>query len=272
MLGKLIKYDIRSTWRDFASVYMAIILGVLIIPFLFNRSDNPIINTVAGFLTFGLVVAVVVVTIINLFKIYNTNVFSKEGYLTMTLPVTAAKLVSSKLIVSTMWIILTGIVTALALSILFMVNTSDPFAQLAEAFQYLMAQWHGYSIIPITLIMIGAFLSVVKEIAKLFLACSIAHLKQLNRFRVPAGILSYFIFSWIETLIVQVAVLAVGLLSEKGHQMIITLDNMPNPTSLPEFLGMFNGVSSVSIVYALLLIAAYSFGTIWILNHKLDLD
>lgn len=272
MLGKLIKYDIRSTWRDFAAVYMAIILGVFIIPFLFSNSDNPIIITVAGFLTFGIAVGVVVVTIINLFKIYNTNVFSKEGYLTMTLPVTAAKMVSSKLIVSTMWIILTGLVTTLALSILFMANTSDPFTELAKAFQYLMAQLDGLSIIPIILFIIGAIFSVVKEIAKLFLACSIAHLKQLNRFRVPAGILSYFIFSWIETLIVQVAILAVGLLSEKGHQMIITLNNMSSPTSLPEFLGLFNGVLSVGIAYSLLLIAAYSFGTIWILNHKLDLD
>jgi hypothetical protein len=56
----------------------------------------------------------------------------------------------------------------------------------------------------IILFLLMLVFSAVKEIAKLFLACSVAHLKQLGRLRVFLGILTYFILSWIETLIVQI--------------------------------------------------------------------
>ena len=101
MLGKLIQYDIRSTWREFAGVYLSILLGVLILPPLFNSFNNQFINTVAGFLVAGISIATIVVMIITLFRIFNTNVYSREGYLTLTLPVTSSQIVFSKLLVST---------------------------------------------------------------------------------------------------------------------------------------------------------------------------
>ena len=48
-------------------------------------------------------------------KIFNKNIYSAEGYLTMTLPVTETQIVASKLIVSTGWIVLTGAVATLGM-------------------------------------------------------------------------------------------------------------------------------------------------------------
>jgi hypothetical protein len=118
---------------------------------------------------------------------------------------------------------------------------------------------------------VGILFSTVKEISKLFLACSIAHLKQLSRFRVAAGILSYFVLSWIETLIVQAAVLIVSF-APHISEYVKQLNTMNNMHDFQQFLGLFNGVIIVGIIYALALTAAYAAGTIWILNRKLDLD
>lgn len=272
MLSKLIKYDIRSTWRDFAGIYMSILLGVIIVPLLFNNVSYQLVNMAAGFMAFGIVVAVIVVMITNLFKIFNTNVFSRQGYLTMTLPVTSGQIVISKLIVSSMWIVLTGLVSVIGLFIFAMIITPATIPQLAEGLQKLFNLLDGHGILTIILLILAMIVSTIKEVAKLFLACSIAHLKQLNRFRVPVGILSYFVFSWIEAAIAQVITTVAGLISSHGAEMIRQLDALSNPKSIEQFLGLFNGVISVGIIYAILLIASYAMGTVWILNHKLDLD
>jgi hypothetical protein len=118
---------------------------------------------------------------------------------------------------------------------------------------------------------IAMIVSTVKEIAKLFLACSIAHLKQIGKFRVPIGILSYFVLSWAETLIVQAASLILSFIpqmSEYARQ----LEAMNDPSSIQQFIGLFSGVMVVGILYALVLTAVYAICNVWILNHRLDLD
>lgn len=268
MLSKLIKYDIRSTWRDFAAIYMSILLGVIIVPLIMNNINNEIFNMAAGFIAFGIIIAVIAVMVANLFKIFNTNVFSKEGYLTMTLPVTSVQIVFSKLIVSSMWIVLTGVVSAIGLFIFAVIITPESFF---DGFQVILDILTGQSVFTIILLILTAVISTLKEVAKLFLSCSIAHLKQLNRFRVPAGILSYFAFSWLETLIVQISALILSL-SPATDKLIRQFEVMSDPSSIDQFLGLFNGMIGITMMYGLLLTAAYSMGTVWILNHKLDLD
>lgn len=271
MLNKLIKYDIRSTWRHFAGVYVCILLGVLILPPLFNHVSNNIVNALAGFLAAGIVVATIVIMILTLFRIFNTNVFSKEGYLTMTLPVTSTQIVASKLLVSTMWIILTGIVSAIGVCIFVLNMNAAPLADMAAAFNKAVAMFDARGAFAVILMIIAMIASTVKEIAKLFLACSIAHLKPLGRFRVPAGILSYFALSWLETLIVQAGSLIISFLPGSG-EYVRQLNAMNDPSSIQQFIGLFSGVMGVGILYAIVLTAAYSIVTVWILNHKLDLD
>ncbi|MDD3168437.1 MAG: hypothetical protein PHC91_03110 [Eubacteriales bacterium] len=271
MLGKLVKYDIRSTWRDFAAVYISILLGVLILPPVFNHFDNEIVNGIAGFLGVGIAISTIIVMVITLFKIFNTNVFSKEGYLTMTLPATSTQLVVSKLLISSMWIVLTGIVSAIGICIFAVNLNAVPFAEISDGFRKFLSMIDSNGFLAMFMLAAAMILSAVKEIAKLFLACSIAHLKQLNRFRVPVGILSYFVFSWIETLIVQAFALLFSLFpfTEEFIRQLKLIDDM---SSIHQHLGFFNGMVVVGILYSMVVISAYALGTIWILNHKLDLD
>jgi uncharacterized membrane protein YeaQ/YmgE (transglycosylase-associated protein family) len=271
MLSKLIKYDIRSTWRDFAGVYMAILLGVIIAPLLFNHVDTEITDMIASFLITSIVIATIVIMIVNLFKIFNTNVFSKQGYLTMTLPVTSQHIVLSKLIVSMMWIICTGIVSVIGVFIFLMILNPLPYASLAAVMEKISWFLDNQGYLAVALIILSMIASAVKEIAKLFLACSIAHLKQLNRFRVPVAILSYFVLSWLEALIIQAIGEILNFIPYTGD-VVRQLNRITDITGLQDFIGLFNGVLVVGILYALLLSFAFSIGTVWILNHKLDLE
>ena len=272
MLSKLIKYDIRATWREFAGINISILLGVIIVPFILRTFNNDIVRVMAGFISFSIIISVLVITIINLFTIFNTNVFSRQGYLTMTLPVTASQTVLSKIIVSSMWITLTGFVSVIGVMIFTLLISPPQLAELWQGFQKLIEQLNGMSVLTGILLILAVILSITKEIAKLFLSCSIGHIKQLNKFRVPIGILSYFIFSWGETLIVQGAVFLTGLFSERSQLIMKQLETMKHPESIDQFLGLFNGMVALGVLFSLLLVGIFSAGTIWILNHKLDLD
>jgi hypothetical protein len=271
MLSKLIKYDIRSTWRDFAGVYLSILLGVLVLPPLFNVFHHPIINTVAGFIATAIVIATIVVTVVTLFKIFNTSVFSKAGYLTMTLPVTSSEIVISKLLVSTMWIILTGIVSVIGVTILIMNSGTVYLSDVADFFRKISVFVDSRGMFAFILLLTTTVASTVKEVAKLFLACSIAHLKQINRFRVLLGILSYFALSWLEAFIIQAIVFVAGNIPgvDESVRQLTLLNDMEG---IQQFIGLVNGALAIGIVYALLLTAAYAVATVWILNRKLDLD
>lgn len=272
MLSKLIKYDIKSTYRDFLGIYFAILLCVTIVPLIFNNVRNEIINMIAGFVAFGIFVAVIVVVIINIFQIFNTNLFSKQGYLTMTLPVTSRDIVFSKLIVSSMWIVLTGIVSFIALSIFVLMITSTSYTAITDAFHLIMAQLNTQHIFTLILLILTVIISCVKEMAKLFLSCSIAHLKQFNHFRVPAGILSYFVFSWLETLIVQIIFLVFGNLFTNSQELIAHINTLSDLNGMNQDFELFNAIIGSGIIYGLLLASLFSTAIVWILNHKLDLD
>ena len=273
MLGKLIKYDIRSTWRDFAAVYVSIILGVLILPQVFKNINNEVFHVIAVLLAIGIVIATIAVMVIMLFRIFNTNVFSKEGYLLMTLPVTSTKIVASKLIVSSMWIVLTGIVSAIGLFIFFF-NVQEIPSEIFDLMKSFFSIIGGNGQLAIILLAVSAILSTVKEIAKLFLACAIAHLKQLERLRILVGILSYFIFSWMEVLVVQALMFVISLLPSTAAfiQRMEEMNQLSHLANFPEFIGVFNGVVAAGMVYSLFLVVAYAIGTVWVLNRKLDLD
>lgn len=266
------KHDIRTTWRDFAGVYLAILLGVVIVPLLFNNITLPFANTLAGIIIASIVIGTIVVTIISLFHIFLTSVYSKQGYLTMTLPVSSSQLVFSKLVVSTMWIVLTGIVSIIGLFIFFAVlNPAHVDVNLSSFFGTIMSTLSGRGYLAVALIILIIIASVIKEIAKLFLACSIGHLKQLNRFRVPAGIASYFACSWLESLLIQ-GINAIVSLFPQTDRLINQINAVSDPSQIQGMIGVLNGVVAAGIVYVLAVAFAYSAGTVWIMNHKLDLD
>ena len=268
MLGKLIKYDIQSTWRKFATVYLSILLGVLIVPFVLNNVNNSFINMIAVSIAVAIVIATAVVMISNLFKIYSVNVFSKQGYLTMTLPVKSTQLVFSKLLVSSMWIVLTGVVCTVAMLLYATTTVPNVFGEISDAIQKAMTIVGSHGIVAAVFLILAAFMNIVKEISKLFLACSIAHLKELNRFRVLAGIASYFIFSWLETFVIRLF----GMIADQVPYFNEMVDKLSSGSNISSMLHLFDGFMAIGFAYALILSLVYSAGIVWFLNHKLDLD
>lgn len=268
MLKKLIRYDFRSTWREFAAIYLAILLGVTVFPFIAKNVSNNVINGFMGLIAFAIVVATFVVTIGSLFKIFNKNIYSAEGYLTMTLPVTETQIVASKLIVSTAWIVLTGAVATLGMFLFVSVMSPEVVPQMLEALGQVLAALDGRSVFAILLLILFLVALVLQEVAKLFLACAIAHLKQLNRFRIPAGIASFFLFTWLEALVVD----AVGWDANFAIGGPGAMNTECGAKNIINNLDSFITTLEIGTLFQLGFTALFAVAIIWLLKRKLNLD
>ncbi len=131
MLGKLIKYEFKATYRIFLLLYAALIaisiINMLMQPLdgIASNADNgalsAAINVIQGLFMFGyilLVIAAVFGTIVLIILRFYRNLLGDEGYLMFTLPVKATTHMLSKLITSMTWVVLSTITVLASLLIL----------------------------------------------------------------------------------------------------------------------------------------------------------
>lgn len=117
MLGKLIKNEFRSTFRYYWIFFVAF-LGLSAAFGVINKimTDNENINAV--FQIFALLLAIVYIFAAFFMSLapiifsalrFNRSVLGNEGYLTNTLPISTSKIVGAKVLVASVWFILTAI-------------------------------------------------------------------------------------------------------------------------------------------------------------------
>lgn len=117
MLGRLLKYEIKATARIFIPIYFVVLMASFFFLFVRNANDD--------FLTMKMIMSIIIAIgylatwmawmFITIGRFYQT-MFTNEGYLTHTLPVSVNQLVLSKLMISIFWYILgTAIFTFVAL-------------------------------------------------------------------------------------------------------------------------------------------------------------
>ena len=265
MLNKLIKYDFRSTWREFAAIYLSILLGVTVFPLVTKNISNNLINMFAGLIAFAIIVAVLVVTIGSLFKIFNKNVYSNEGYLTMTLPVKERQIVVSKLLVSSFWIIMTGIVSTIGIFIFVWLMSPASMSEMIAEIKRFLSDFDGQMNMALLMAILFTVASTIQEVAKLFMACAIAHLKQLNRLRIPAGILSYFVFTWVEFAVVD-------MINWDPNFSSYQAESASCSQNIEYVINAFNQTAAIGTAFQLAFTILFGIGTVYLLKRKLNLD
>lgn len=92
--------------------------------------------------------ALAIMSIVLMVNRFRTNLMGDEGYVTFTLPVSSHQIVWSKIIVSTVWFIVTGIVEAFAplvcffdLDIMRNIFSSEFFHRFFQALHELVAEY-----------------------------------------------------------------------------------------------------------------------------------
>lgn len=124
MLKKLLKYDYRALFKFLLPAYivllsLAAVLGICLATFESNSFEDGVRFLVGFVVTYAMgIFCVAIVCVVNIATRYQKNLFSDEGYLTLTIPATPEEHIFSKLISGFTTILLTVAVAGVSVFIL----------------------------------------------------------------------------------------------------------------------------------------------------------
>ncbi len=142
MLGKLLKQEFRATGRIMLPVFGALLILSVLANFSLRLldsglSDNRVLRILAvlaiGFFIFGIFAAMFITLWLMVSRFYR-NLLKDEGYLMHTLPVSVHGLVWSKLIVSLVWFLATGLLITLVVGLTALIQSGTTLSEIFVQF------------------------------------------------------------------------------------------------------------------------------------------
>ena len=283
MLGKLMKYDLRSGIRTFALIWiglaaLAAINGLTLRITFDGDIQSKLARFIITVLPMGLLVALYVamgifmlVFIINRFY---KGLLGDEGYLMFTLPVSVSEHIASKVLTSMIFSVASAIVALLSGVLLMAVLTPPNFSDVAQAFQeagrYLrvnpLPAGTGWLIAEFAVYML---IAAAVSILQIYTAISIGHLAKKNR-------------GWF-ALLAYVGISIAFSIIMNGCMSLLQSDAFPNVLLNWEFclddtgwhvqgVGMMASALGIYIGLDLLVGTGFFFATRAILSKRLNLE
>ena len=120
MLGKIIKHEFRATWKKICGMYAIMIASLIIGIISYNAKDADlgdftsdiasIVSVISMTVLIMSMTAASVIIFVILCQRFYQSIYSNQGYLTMTLPVSKINILNGKLITYLIWAIATILV------------------------------------------------------------------------------------------------------------------------------------------------------------------
>ncbi len=104
MLGKLIKNEVKSSAHYMLGIYAAVVVTVGVMA-LAALSDQLWLGTLAALAMLFLSVILLAMTVVCILVNFNKTLYSNQGYLSFSLPVSGGALLGSKVIVAVLWLV-----------------------------------------------------------------------------------------------------------------------------------------------------------------------
>ena len=244
MFWNLVRYEFKNVNKWYLALYGA----VLAISVLIGASISGISQTytsygndpyyLLGFLILvfgGLSVTLWIATIFLIIRRFKGSVYDRQGYLTLTLPVSEHQIITAKLLGGLVWSILSYIVFILSILIIFFLT---PIEKDFTALYNFISPYLSYG----WLYALSLFVGSITWILSIYLSISIGQL--FNEYRTAMGILAYIVIA-----------IVIGYVS-----LFFRIENN------------FNMMIGTEILRDLFLSAIYYLGTYYILKNKVNLQ
>lgn len=261
MLSKLIKYDLKAVSPVLLAIHGAVLilslLGHFFMSLLHIRPFDTIFSSVYTVTFLTAIGAVALATIIYLGMRYHRNLYTDEGYLTNTLPVTANCHVLSKYLCGVLWTFLDAAV--ILLSVFILLND-----QLSEFFQAVSTN------IPGTLFL----LTIATVVLELFISClsvycAVAIGNLFHGHRVMGCIGGYILLYLINQVIGLI--LVIPLFTNETIRNAETAD-ATSPEVLYEVSQVLGRILILSLILSLIIGIIYYIVCVKLLDKKLEMD
>ena len=242
MFWNLVRYEFKNINKWYLALYGAV-LAISVLIGIFISSLSPSYNPDnTGYLIFflilvfgGLSVTLWIATIFLIIRKFKGSVYDRQGYLTLTLPVSEHQIITAKLLGGLVWSILSYIVFILSILIIFFLT---PIEKDFTALYNFISPYLSYG----WLYALSLFVGSIAWILSIYLSISIGQL--FNEYRTAMGILAYIVIS-----------IVIGYIT-----FFLRVDND------------FYVMAGTEILRDLFLSAIYYLGTYYILKNKINLQ
>ena len=203
MLKQLLKYEFKATKRLYFGLYLALALLSVVLGVTFRQEHALAHSTsfqnlevILMIVYVSVILAIAVLCFVNTIQRFYRNLLGREGYLMHTLPVTETQLILSKLLTSMVWVLCSGLVGVVCITVMVAVGVFDPetFGMADwDSWKQLWGMLYGELGAEFWVAMVWTILINLARLASLILcvyaACMIAH--QFKKQTMVAGILAF---------------------------------------------------------------------------------
>ncbi len=254
MFWNLVRYEFKNVNKWYLALYGAVLfLSVLIgiqtqslikLP----EKNQSVILVLLATIFGGLMLTLAISTIFLIIKRFKGSVYDRQGYLTLTLPVSEHHIITAKLVGAFIWSILSSAVLALSAFLIVTITVPEwiPLSYVITFVETHLPQ--------IFLTGISFLLNTISGILCIYLAISIGQL--FNEYRTALAVAAYI-----------------------GIQIVIGFIELSFNLSSNFYVNSLVGLNenfymgaSTSIIEELIFIAIYYLGTYYILRNKVNLQ
>ncbi|MDU4454109.1 MAG: hypothetical protein E7I91_05660 [Streptococcus mitis] len=255
MFWNLVRYEFKNVNKWYLALYAAVlVLSVLIgmqvhyYNYVSFKDSQPVLLFFLALVFGGLMITLGISTIFLIIKRFKGSVYDRQGYLTLTLPVSEHHIITAKLVGAFIWSILSS--TVLVLSAFIIVTITVPeWISNSELIPLV-----GTFLPQLSLMGVSFLLNTISGILCIYLAISIGQL--FNEYRTALAVAAY--------IGIQIVIGFIEVFFNTSTNFYIN--------SLAGFNDNFYMGAGISIVEELIFIAIFYLGTYYILRNKVNLQ
>ena len=255
MFWNLVRYEFKNVNKWYLALYAAVLALSALIGIQAQTYNNlPVKESKPLLLIFlatvfgGLMITLGISTIFLIIKRFKGSVYDRQGYLTLTLPVSEHHIITTKLIGAFIWSLISTAVLLLCIYIILLSTNSDA-VQLSTLLSFVAEHFTGFS-----LTVLSFLLNTISGILCIYLAISIGQL--FNEYRTALAVAAY--------IGIQIVIGFIGVFFNTSTNFYVN--------SLVGLNDNFYMGASTSIIEELIFIAIYYLGIYYILKNKVNLQ
>ena len=287
MLKQLLKYEFKATKRLYFGLYLALALLSVVLGVTFRQEHALAHSTsfqnlevILMMVYVSVILAIAVLCFVNTVQRFCRNLLGREGYLMHTLPVTETQLILSKLLTSMVWVLCSGLVGVVCITVMVSIGVLDAevlgtvnwdrWKQLWQMLYEELGPEFWVAMVWTILINLARLASLILCV---YAACMIAH--QFKKQTMAAGILAFIGMNIVENQIDKLLGTNDAALFVDVTYKLVDVSNGSEGAPVMHYITAAFGQGAgylFCFIFTAAIAAVYFFLTRWLMKHKLNLE
>lgn len=264
MLKKLFKHEMQETGKLLLPlcliVIAATILGAILIQTgIFANAHLTALPVVYMILYIFSIITLFILSAVYLMMRFYKTMYSAEGYLTHTLPVSPSAILNTKILSALIWLVFVCIICVFSVMTLIFSATNFPsLSELSEIKNAIAEVLDMPFAAAACLIIFGILIAYLSSILMVYACFAVGQL--FGQYRIPAAIVAYIVFYIIQQIVSLIALFIFGMAAFDNQ----AIEQMP-----PSF---YRSICLLGVTLFVLFATAYYITCQYITKKKLNLE